>query len=244
MWPHDGQPSRSRSSPSIGPKRQLRSAARAVVEHLGHPRRDAAARRDRRRAARPGPRPKASSSSPAVVAAGRRASRRRRSREQGRERGARSAATSPMTLAPTQARRNRPFVRSTGIHAQADRQIRTRASAVVTTRSGAATRTHSLISGLPSGTPSSRAVMAIAPRTRTGTESRTKCFWSGVGSVSGTDRGGRPWRLGGRVERPGRRRVRRMRRSRAALPVEDRHARLPALVFHRVECTTGRRPGA
>ena len=37
-----------------------------------------------------------------------------------------------------------------------------------------------------------------------GAESRTKCFWSGVGFVSGTLRTGRPRRLGGRCSSPGR----------------------------------------
>jgi hypothetical protein len=82
-------------------------------------------------------------------------------------------AVRPTRLVTTQASRNTPFVRSTAIHAHADRQIRTTASAVVTTSSGAAIRTQSLISGLPSGAPISRAVIAMAPRIRTGTDSRT-----------------------------------------------------------------------
>ena len=76
-------------------------------------------------------------------------------------------------LTATQASRNRPLPRSTGIHAQADRQIRTTASAVVNTSSGAPTRTHSLTSGLTGETPSSRALIAIVPAMSTGTLSRT-----------------------------------------------------------------------
>ena len=67
-------------------------------------------------------------------------------------------------LTATQASRNRPLPRSTGIQAQAERQIRSAASAVVTRSSGAAMSTHSLTSGLPSGAPSSSAVIATAPR--------------------------------------------------------------------------------
>jgi hypothetical protein len=78
-------------------------------------------------------------------------------------------AVSPMMLTTTQARRNQPFVRSTGIQAQAERQIRRTASAVVATRSGNASRTQSLTSGLPSGTPTSSAVIAMAPQIRTTT---------------------------------------------------------------------------
>ncbi len=45
-------------------------------------------------------------------------------------------AASPTRLTTTQAMRNQPFPRSTPIHAQAERQMRTIASTVVTTRSG------------------------------------------------------------------------------------------------------------
>ena len=64
---------------------------------------------------------------------------------------ARRGAASPIRLTATQARRKTPLTRSIGIHAQAERQMRRTASAVVTTRSGAAMTTHSLTSGLPSG---------------------------------------------------------------------------------------------
>src|SRR5690606_38186485 len=76
------------------------------------------------------------------------------------------AATSRTTAGTSQASRNRPFPRSTGIHAHADRQIRSIASAVVRSRIGAATSTHTLTRGLPSGAPRLRAVIATAPATR------------------------------------------------------------------------------
>jgi len=75
-----------------------------------------------------------------------------------------------MQLTATQARRNHPLPASTGIHAQAERQIRTIASAVVMTSSGAAMTTHSLISGSPSLVPSSSAVIAMAPQMSTTTD--------------------------------------------------------------------------
>ena len=48
------------------------------------------------------------------------------------------SATRPITLTTTHASRNQARLGLTGIHAQADRQIRTIASAVVTVSSGAA----------------------------------------------------------------------------------------------------------
>ena len=69
-------------------------------------------------------------------------------------------AMSPTSAAPTQAKRNRPLLRSTGSHAQAERQMRSVASPVVATRSGSPMRAHSLTSGLPSGAPSSSALIA------------------------------------------------------------------------------------
>src|SRR5918993_3086028 len=79
-------------------------------------------------------------------------------------------AASPTRLTATQASRKLPLTRSTGIHAQAERQIRRIASAVVTTSSGAPITTHSLISRLSSGTPRFSAVMATKPQMRTGTD--------------------------------------------------------------------------
>ena len=56
--------------------------------------------------------------------------------DRGRCNPAATRATRPTTLTATHASRNKPFVRSTGIQAQAERQIRSTASAVVTMRSG------------------------------------------------------------------------------------------------------------
>ena len=158
------------------------------------------------------------------------------------------------TAHTSHASRNSPRSRSTGIQAQADRQIRSVASAVVTSSSGAASSTHSFTSGLSKPAPSSSAVIAIAPRMSAGAESRTKCFWSGVGFASGTLRTGRPRRLGGRCSSPGRiggdgaaarprpRRSRRHRRRhvRHRLPVQHRHPGLPALVVHGPSLSPGR----
>ena len=71
---------------------------------------------------------------------------------------------------PSQASRKSPFPRSIGIHAHAERQIRTAASAVVATMIGAARRTHTFTSGLPMGAPISTAVMPTAPATSATTE--------------------------------------------------------------------------
>ena len=73
-------------------------------------------------------------------------------------------------MAPTQARRKRPRPRSTGIHAQADRQTRNVASPIARARSGAPISTGTLTMALPSGWPSSSAEMAIVPQTRATTE--------------------------------------------------------------------------
>src|SRR5207344_829983 len=70
--------------------------------------------------------------------------------------------TSRTSVARNHARRNSPRPGFTGIHAQAERQMRRAASAVVRKSTGAPMTTHSLTSGLPSGTPSSRAVIATA----------------------------------------------------------------------------------
>src|SRR5712671_4595759 len=129
------------------------------------------------------------------------------------------SATRPMMLTATQASRNAPRLGLTGIHAHAERQMRTVASAVVMTSRGAPTMTQTLMSGLPSGTPSSRAVIAMNPAMRTGTDRRTYCFWSGVGAVSGTDRAGSPWRLGGSVDGAG---VVTGWRSRTGMPASQR----------------------
>ena len=80
-----------------------------------------------------------------------------------------TSAANPIRLTATQARRKAPLPRSIGIHAQAERQMRRTASAVVTTSNGAAMSTHSLTSGLPGEAPSSNAVISIAPAMRTGT---------------------------------------------------------------------------
>mgnify|MGYP001600879133 CR=1 FL=1 len=73
-------------------------------------------------------------------------------------------------LTPTQANRNEPLTRSTGIHAQAERQMRRIASAVVTTSSGAPMTTQPLMSGLSMAAPRFSAVMATNPLMRTGTD--------------------------------------------------------------------------
>ena len=122
MCPQAGHDRRWRSSPRP-PEAQRRPAVRAEVQRLGHPARHAATRvevgrigrRDRARTRR---HPPCQASRTAIDAATR--------------------AARPTRLTATQASRNRPFPRSTGIHAQAERQIRTIASAVVRTRSGAA----------------------------------------------------------------------------------------------------------
>ena len=56
-------------------------------------------------------------------------------------------AMSPTSAAPTQAKRNRPLLRSTGSHAQAERQMRSVASPVVALGL-AASSTAALIAGL------------------------------------------------------------------------------------------------
>ena len=96
-----------------------------------------------------------------------------------------------------------------------------------------------MISGLPRGTPSSRAVIATNPAIRPGTDSRTYCCWSRVGWVSGTLRGGSPARLGGRGPGTGRPASTgtaggdgRGTGLGNRLAVEDRHPRLPAFVVH------------
>ena len=134
----------------------------------------------------------------------------------------------------SQASRNSARPRLTGIQAQAERQIRSAASAVVRSRSGAATRTHRRTIRLSNPAPSSRAVIAIAPRTSAGADSRTKCFWSGVGRVSGTLRGGRPRRLGGRCASAAWAGTGRHR-----LAVQHRHPGFPALVVHGRESIGG-----
>src|SRR5664279_4333676 len=60
-----------------------------------------------------------------------------------------ASTQSRITVTATHARRNVPLPRSTGIHAHAERQIRSVASAVVRARIGAPTITHTLMSGLP-----------------------------------------------------------------------------------------------
>ena len=142
----------------------------------------------------------------------------------------------------TQASRNRPLPRSTGIHAQAERQIRTAASAVVMTRSGAATSTQSLTSGLPSGAPSSSAVIAIAPedqrpaptagRSASGGASGPSPGRSGAGGPGGSAGGWAPcwgWVSAG------------VAGSRNDLPIEDGHALPSVRRPSGVECTSGGR---
>ena len=114
-----------------------------------------------------------------------------------------------------------PLTRSIGIQAQAERQMRRIASAVVTTRSGAAMTTHSLTSGLPRSVPSSSAVIAIAPADEhDDAQVDVVLLERGRGDLRN-----RSWRqaLEARRERGGPH----------GLPVEDGHPGFPALIFHR-----------
>ena len=142
-----------------------------------------------------------------------------------------------------------PSPASTGIHAHADRQIRSVASAVVAARIGAPTITQSFTSGLPSP----RSELERSDRDRTADEGDDR-------QVDVVALKGRRVGLGDRARRQiaearrERGRIREganasggSRRSGAAighsLAVEDRHARLPAWVVHRPECTPEPRLG-
>ena len=154
----------------------------------------------------------------------------RRSRAAGPAARRRPAAPSPIRLTATQASRNRPLPRSTGIHAQADRQIRTTASAVVSTRRGAPISTHSLTSGLTERD----AQLQRGDRDRAGDEHRDaeedvvmlegrRCdFRHGARREPLEAR----WERGATAGAPAPDR----------LAVEDRHAGFPALVVHAPEC--------
>src|SRR4051794_13726507 len=147
-------------------ERQLRPAARAVVEAGLEPARDPPTGIDIGRArVRP---PTHARQEVAVIV--RRLDRRHANST---SRLATPIAARPITATATHARRKSPRPRFTGSQAHAERQIRTIASIVVIARSGAPTRTQSLTRGLPSGTPTSSAVIAIVPRTSTGTDTRT-----------------------------------------------------------------------
>ena len=127
----------------------------------------------------------------------------------------------PDALTANQARRKRPRPRLTGIHAQAERQIRTAASAVVSEQDRRADEDAGLDQRAAEGAPSSSAVIATAPATSASDREVD------VVALEGRRRGLRhgPWREAREARRKG--------RAGAGLAVEDRHARLPARIVHR-----------
>ena len=208
MWPHDGQDSRSRSSPSIEPNR---SAAPQLEQKLSVSAIQAGT-----------PPPDGEVGRAAVAARARSRPRRVVARRAARRSPRPTSAREPDEADDDPGQAEQPLPRSTGIHAQAERQMRTIASAVVTTSSGAAMRTHSLISGSPSRAPRLSAVIAIAPQMST--DDREV-------DVVLLER-----RRGDLGHGPGRQALeagRQRRRLADGLPVEHRHAGLPAFVVHR-----------